>query len=37
MLTARMETSEASTTTFKDDTLEVAFILYWMKTVCVKF
>ena len=37
MLTARMQTSEASTTTFKDDTLEVAVILCWMKTVCVNF
>jgi len=37
MLTERMQTSEASTTTFKDDILEVAVILYWMKRVYIKF
>jgi hypothetical protein len=37
MLTARMQTSEASMTTFKDDALAVAVILYWMNRVYVKF
>jgi hypothetical protein len=36
MLTARIQTSEASKTTFKDEALEVAVILDWMKRACVK-
>jgi hypothetical protein len=36
MLTARIQTSEASTKTFNDDALEVSVILYWMKRACVK-
>jgi len=35
--TVLMQTSEASTTTFKDDALEVAVILHRMKGACVKF
>jgi hypothetical protein len=36
--TVLMQTSEASTTTtFKNDALEVTVILYWVKTACVKF
>ena len=37
MVTELMQTSEASTTTFKNDALEVTVILYWMKRACVKF
>jgi hypothetical protein len=37
MATELMQTSEASTTTFKDDALEVKVILHWMKRTCVKF
>jgi len=37
MPTERMQKSEASTTSFKDDALEVAVILRWMKGVYVKF
>jgi len=37
MLTARMQTAEATTTTFKDDALEVAVILHWMKRVVYTF
>jgi hypothetical protein len=36
MLTARMQTTEASTT-LKDNALEVAVILHWMKSACVYF
>jgi hypothetical protein len=36
MATEMMQTSEPSTKTFKDDALEVTFILHWMKRVCVK-
>jgi len=35
--TELMQTSEASTTTFKDDALEVTVILCWTKRACVKF
>ena len=34
--TVLIQTSEASTTTFKDDALEVTVILYWMNSACVK-
>jgi hypothetical protein len=37
MATELMQTSEASTMTFKDDALEVTVILHWMKRTCVKF
>jgi hypothetical protein len=37
MLTAQMETSEASTTVFKDDALEVAVILHRMKRALYLF
>jgi len=37
MLTALMQTSEASTTTFKDDALETAGILHRMNRACVTF
>lgn len=37
MVTELMQTSETSTTTFKDDALEVTVILHWMKRTCVKF
>jgi len=35
--TVLMQTSEASTTTFKNDALEVTVILHWMKRAYVKF
>jgi hypothetical protein len=35
--TVLMQTSEASTTTFKDEALEVTVILHWLKRACVKF
>ena len=35
--TGLMQTSEASTTTFKNDALEVTVILHWMKRACGKF
>jgi hypothetical protein len=35
--TVLMQTSEASTTTFKNDALEVTVILHWKKRACVKF
>jgi hypothetical protein len=37
MATELMQTSEASIMTFKNDALEVIFILHWMKRTCVKF
>jgi hypothetical protein len=37
MLTALMKTIEAFTMTFKDDSLEIAVILHWMKIACVIF
>jgi hypothetical protein len=37
MATELMQTSETSTTTFKDDELEVTVILYWTKRARVKF
>jgi hypothetical protein len=37
MLTALMQTSEDSTTTLKDDALDIAVILHWMKRACVIF
>jgi len=37
MLTSLMQTSEASTTTFKDDALENAVILERLKQACVTF
>ena len=36
METKLMQTREASTTTFMNYALEVTFILYWMKSACVK-
>jgi hypothetical protein len=37
MPTKLIQRNEASTTTFKDDALEVAVILHWMKRACVYF
>jgi hypothetical protein len=37
MLTALMKTIEGFTMTFKDDPLESAVILHWMKIACVIF
>jgi hypothetical protein len=37
MATELMQTSEASTTTFKDDALEFIVILHWMKIAFVLF
>jgi hypothetical protein len=37
MATELIQTSETSTTTFKNDALEVIFILHWRKGACVQF
>ena len=37
MPTKVMQRNEVMTTTFKDDALEVAVILHWMKRACVYF
>ena len=37
MVTELIQTTEASTTTFKDDALEVTVILHWKKRACAKF